>query len=188
MTITEQTMTLDEFLALPDEKPALEWEDGRITQKMPPDQPHGVLQSHLAASLIILLEPGGQLLVATELRWTLAPRFSRVPDVVVYRRDRAARDARGRLRHVAITEPPEMTVEIISPGETTASQLRRCEQFVAAGVKIALLVDPDEESVGIVRRDRTMHVVRGPERIDLGEVLPGIDLTAEQLFESLRLD
>ena len=37
MAIPEQRITLEEFLQLPEEKPALEFEDGMVTQKVPPN-------------------------------------------------------------------------------------------------------------------------------------------------------
>src|SRR5438067_2330999 len=47
MTIAQRgqrTLTLDEFLALPEEKPALEYSSGVITRKMSPDRDHGGLE------------------------------------------------------------------------------------------------------------------------------------------------
>jgi len=184
MATIQETMTLDEFLSLPEEKPALEYEYGRVTQKVPPD----ILHSHLQPTLAVLFNQYGgrerRIVVFTEARWNL-PHFSRVPDVVVYRRDRLPLDERGRLVHGAFTAPADVAVEIVSPGQTVAAQLRRCVEFVAAGVALALIVDPDDESVVVVRPDQTVRVTRGAERIDLDEVLPGFDLTAEQLFGTL---
>jgi Uma2 family endonuclease len=39
MAIAQTPLTLDEFLALPEQKPALEFECGRTIQKMPPQSP-----------------------------------------------------------------------------------------------------------------------------------------------------
>ena len=39
-----QTMSLDEFLRLPEVKPHLEFTDGMVTQKMPPKPTHGAVQ------------------------------------------------------------------------------------------------------------------------------------------------
>ena len=40
-----QRMTLEEFLALPEQKPALEYADGMVTQKMAPTPDHIELQA-----------------------------------------------------------------------------------------------------------------------------------------------
>ncbi len=42
-----RTITLEEFLALPEEKPALEFLDGIVTQKPWPNVHHGVLQGQV---------------------------------------------------------------------------------------------------------------------------------------------
>ena len=47
MATTNKTVTLQEFLRLPEKKPALEFEDGRITQKVSPGGKHSRLQYSL---------------------------------------------------------------------------------------------------------------------------------------------
>ncbi|MEA2638768.1 MAG: hypothetical protein QOF51_162 [Chloroflexota bacterium] len=183
MATTPETMTLEESLALPEEKPALEYEDERVTQKAPPDIPHSIFQPTLAVLINAFGRPRRLAFAFTEARRTL-PRYSRVRDIVVYRWDCIPIDEQGQAVHGTFSEPPDITVEIISPGQIAVSQLQRCEEFIAAGVAVALLVDPDDCSVVVVRRDRTLHVVRGAARIDLDEELPGFELTAEQLFAS----
>ena len=44
MVITQQRLTLEEFLELPEEKPVLELVDGMVTQKVAPQWLHGILQ------------------------------------------------------------------------------------------------------------------------------------------------
>jgi Uma2 family endonuclease len=53
-------------------------------------------------------------------------------------------------------------------------------------VNVALVVDPDDESILVFRAGANPRAVRGAERVDLAEVLPGFELTAEQVFASLR--
>jgi Uma2 family endonuclease len=57
---------------------------------------------------------------------------------------------------------------------------------VENGVQVALLVDPDDESILVFRAGANPHAVSGAERVDVTDVLPGFELTAEQLFASLR--
>src|SRR5205823_3342989 len=44
MAITQRPMTLEEFLDLPEKKPALEYDDGVVTQKVSPQGQHSRLQ------------------------------------------------------------------------------------------------------------------------------------------------
>jgi len=186
MASTAQELTLAEFLALPEEKPALEYEYGRVTQKMSPQGHHAVLQGILFSLLDQYGRRERRALAFTELRTTYAG-FSRVPDVAIYRWERVPRDARGRVLNAAFSEPPDIAIEIVSPGQSVNAQLSRCLEYVAAGVVLAVLVDPDDESVVVVRADRTVHAARGQTRIDLDAVLPGFELTAQQLSATLIL-
>ena len=83
MVVSERRMTLEEFLALPERKPALEFEDGVVTQKVSPRARHSRTQVALARLIGDLLEPDKIAMVFTEVRVTFGRR-SRVPDVVVY--------------------------------------------------------------------------------------------------------
>ena len=47
MAVAKGYFTPEEFLLLPEEEPPLEYEDGRVTQKVSPQAEHGALQSHL---------------------------------------------------------------------------------------------------------------------------------------------
>lgn len=54
-------------------------------------------------------------------------------------------------------------------------------------MRIALLVDPDDQTVLAFRPDAATRALRGADRLDLEELLPGLDLTAGELFDSLKL-
>ena len=84
------------------------------------------------------------------------------------------------------TEPPDLAIEIVSPGQTLSGQIRKCLDLVARGTTVALLVHPGEESVFAFRPDQPLHVLQGDDRIDLDDVLPGFELTVRQLFEAVN--
>lgn len=76
-------LTLEDFLALPEEKPALEYAEGVVTQKPMPKAVHARLQSVLLRLFDRLGDPTKLFLAFPELRFTLGAR-SYVPDVAVY--------------------------------------------------------------------------------------------------------
>jgi len=53
-------------------------------------------------------------------------------------------------------------------------------------VQVALLVDPAYESVLAFRPGDRVSALHGPDRIELGDVLPDFELTVEELFGALR--
>ena len=52
MVIAREGLTLEEFLALPEEKPALEYGAGVVTQKVAPLYEHSLLRSALTFALV----------------------------------------------------------------------------------------------------------------------------------------
>jgi Uma2 family endonuclease len=84
MTAVHTRMTLAEFLALPERKPALEYEDGVVTQKVSPKGRHSVLQLAAANQINEQTVPSRLARAFPELRATFST-LSRVPDVAVYR-------------------------------------------------------------------------------------------------------
>lgn len=186
MTTARRTMTLDQFLRLRERKPALEFIDGEVTQKAAPKARHGTLQLEIAMLVDGFARPSRTARAFPETRATFAGR-SYVPDVVVYRWERIPRTADGKVADDFIL-PPDIAVEVISPGQTVAKLSERCRWFVANGVPIALLVVPRRRTVFRFHATEGERALSGDDRIDLDGVLPGFELTVATLFGALRMD
>jgi Uma2 family endonuclease len=185
MAIAHRRMSLEEFLALPEEKPALELEpDGTVTQKMSPKGKHSSLQSGFVEAVDGFAKPRRLALALPELRVVFGGA-AYVPDVSVYRWDRIRWTAEGEIPD-DFTEPPDIAVEVVSPGQTVNSLVRRCVWYVEQGVQIALLVDAYDRSVVLFRKDTAARPLRGTDPIQLGDILPGFELSVDQLFGALR--
>lgn len=183
MAISQSQLTLQEFLALPEKKPALEFENGLVTRKPVPKGKH----SRLQRVLLDLLEQAGVApgCAFPELRATFGGQ-SYVPDVAFYRWDRIPRDQGGQVAD-DFFEPPDLVVEILSPKQSVTALVRRCLWYVENGVAVALLVDPGDRSVLVFRPSQVPAALRGLLPIDLSDLLPGFDLTVQQLFDSLTV-
>ena len=186
MAITERRLTLEEFLKLPEQKPALEYEDGEVTQKVSPKGPHSTLQAVLVELFNRILRPRKLGFAFPELRTTFAGS-SRVPDVAIYIWDRIPRDAAAKVAPDFRT-PPDIAIEIISPGQSTNRLIRRCQRFLAEGVRVAILVDPVDESLVVFRPNAEPQTLRGTDRLDLNDVISGLELDVQELFQALSLD
>lgn len=185
MAIAQQRMTLEEFLKLPEEEPALEFEEGMVTQKVAPQGRHSALQFAVADYFNRQASPGKLARAFPELRATFAGR-SVVPDVAVYLWERIPRDASGRIADV-FREPPDLVVEIASPDQRVTALVRRCLWYVANGVRLVLLIDPDDESVLVFRPGAQPVALRAGDTLDFGELIPGAQLGVQELFDTLRL-
>lgn len=179
-------MTLDEFLALPETEPAFEYADGKVRQKVAPQGQHVTLQDDFTQRVNALAVPRKLARAYSELRTTYAG-LSRVPDVAVYLWGRIPRLPNGRVAN-RFTEPPDIAVEIVSPDQGATDLISKCIWYVKNGVRIALIADPGSDTVLRFVPDAVPDALTGDDRIDLDEVLPGFELTVNQLFASLILD
>jgi Uma2 family endonuclease len=87
-------MSLDEFLELPETKPASEYSDGQIQQKPMPQGEHSAIQTELAAALNVGLKPMKIARAFSELRCTIGGR-SIVPDLSMFEWVRIPRNEDG---------------------------------------------------------------------------------------------
>ncbi|MDP8922621.1 MAG: Uma2 family endonuclease [Chloroflexota bacterium] len=181
-----QAMSLEQFLELPERKPYLEYEDGVVTQKVSPKGKHSRLQWVLSSFINRLTEPTKLALAFPELRTRFGGR-SVVPDVAVYRWGKIPRGPDGEVAN-DFTTPPDVAIEILSPRQNVTRLVARCVWYVADGVQAALLVDEKDRIVLAFRPDRPPLALRGGDRIPLGDLLPGLDLTVRQVFDTLKLD
>jgi Uma2 family endonuclease len=179
-------MTLDEFLKLPETEPASEYADGVVIQKVAPQGQHVFIQADFLERVNAFARPAKLARAVPELRTTYAG-LSRVPDVAVYAWDRIPRLPNGEVAN-HFTEPPDIAVEVVSPGQSVTDLVDKCIWYVKNGVRIALIVDIDRRVVFRFRSDAVPDALRGEDRIDLDEVLPGFELTVSQLFGSLIVD
>jgi Uma2 family endonuclease len=183
MTLIGQGLTLQEFLDLPEEKPALEYVDSEVRQKVAPRPSHSALQVRFAVYLETRLEPTRQARVFTELRTTFAGA-SHVPDLVVYRWDRVPRESAHRFAREART-PPDLAVEILSLGQSLRELIATCQWYVDNGVSIALLVDDRDETMRVFRPGTAPSTYRRGDQVDLAAIAPGLLLDVDAIFSAL---
>jgi Uma2 family endonuclease len=174
-----QRMTLEEFLGLPEVKPYLEYEDGVVRQKMAAKPVHGSIQSFLATVFNRVAGPMQLGYAMTETRF-VAPGWAPVPDVSFYLwKNLNLQD--GELPDDFFT-PPDIAVEIVSPGQSATELVDKCLHYIALGTVVALVVDPQPRAVLILRAGQPPEVVRGSDSIKVDDVLPGFDVTVTELF------
>ena len=186
MTTTRQRLTLEEFLELPEWKPALEYADGRVSQKVSPKGKHSTLQLAFCELFNRFARPARLALALPALRATWNDR-SYVPDVSVYGWEQAPRDESGEVADDFV-DPPDIAIEIVSSGQGAPKLVQKCLWYIANGVLVALLVNPARKSIPLFRPHQSTVTRRGDDGIDLRDVLPGLELTVHQVFDSLKLE
>lgn len=183
--VTETRVSLDAFLALPEEEPALEFIDGEVVQKTPPDFHHGTLQSEFVG-VIRGAEFARGYAAVTEVRFVFGdPPRAYVPDVSVVLLGRVPVNDEGKFER-QLQMAPDIAIEVLSPDHHTGRVLEKLAFYMKHGVRLAIVVDPDLERVSVHRPGAEPELLAAPETLDLGPVIPGLRVDLEHLFSRLR--
>jgi Uma2 family endonuclease len=185
-THVREGSTLEEFLRLPEEKPYLEYIDGRIEAKVSPQKKHSVIQGKLCDYLDGFATPQKLGLAFGELRCTFAGR-SIVPDVVFLLREHIETDDLGEVLDDT-PRPPDLHVEIISPDQSVKLSHDKLLHSTANGCPLGWLIHPYKKTVDVYRPGRPPERMALAAEIEGEPVLPGLRLTVAEIFGSLKLD
>lgn len=178
-------ITLAEFLAMPETKPASEYIDGQISQKPMPQGHHSIIQCKLATELNVALERQGIATVFTELRCTFGNR-SIVPDIAVFENSRVPMDAAGEIANV-FTIAPDWTIEILSPEQRAAKVLKNINHCLAYGAQMGWLIDPEDKIVMAIDIGQKLDVIDEPTAVlPVPEFARDIQLTVADIFAWLQ--
>ncbi|MFW9258509.1 Uma2 family endonuclease [Nostoc sp. CALU 546] len=188
---TTQLLTLEEFLKLPESKPASEYINGEIIQKPTPKGRHSRLQGKLCAVVNEVVENRKIAYAFPELRCTFGVGVARrryrsiVPDVAVFQWE--------RIRFTVDDEvpdnfelPPDWTIEILSPEQKPNKVIGNILYCLKYGTRLGWFLDPDDFSI-LVFLPRQQPVLLQGE--DFLPVLPEIELalTVNQVFGWLKM-
>lgn len=110
--VIQKTLTLDEFLQLPETKPASEYIDGQIIQKPMPQGKHSIVQGELVPGINIVVKQKKIARAFPELRCTFGGG-SIVPNIAVFLWSKIPRDENGEVSNTFLIFP-DWTIEILS--------------------------------------------------------------------------
>jgi Uma2 family endonuclease len=174
-------LTLEDFLKLPETKPASEFIDGQIIQKPMPQGKHSTVQGDFVPAVNGVLKPQKIARAYPELRCTFGGR-SVVPDVAVFIWERIPRDLDGKVSNT-FAIPPDWTIEILSPDQSQTKVVRNILHCLAHGTQMGWLIDPEEELVFVYFSDRTLAVFENSsDRIPVPNFADSFSLTVGELF------
>jgi len=174
-------------IILPDDvKPALEWVNNRVLQKVSPQGKHALAQRRFAAALGAWADARGSGLVGTEWRFQLQPpreiRRSLVPDVAFLSYDRMPIEEQEATDVPSIA--PDVVVEVLSPDDRPDDVEDKLRVYLATGVRVIFLVDPDKKTV-TVQDAQGVRVVGERDTLEHA-ALPGFTLPVRSLFDLPR--
>ena len=99
-------------------------------------------------------------------------------DLVMWRRERIPGGVQG-----LIPEPPDLVAEVRRPFDTIPDIQTKAAEYLAAGVPVVLVLDPESESVETHRPARPPERFGPADELTLPDVLPGFAVPVRRFFE-----
>jgi Uma2 family endonuclease len=178
------TPTLEEFLQLPETKPATEYFLSTIEKKPIPEGEHSTLQGGIATLINQKGELQKLIYAFPELRCTFAG-ISIVPDIVVFEWANIPLKPHGRIEN-KITIAPDWIIEILSPEQSQNKVIQKILFCLQQGTKLGWLIDRQDESVMILYGDRPPEIQRENDNLPPLSPLENWQITAQELFNLLN--
>jgi Uma2 family endonuclease len=191
LTATPRSITLEEFLELPETKPASEYIDGEIIQKSMPKGRHSRLQVKLCTVINQVAEDQKIAYAFSELRCSFGAR-SIVPDVAVFDWQRIPFTADGEVPD-NFAWYPDWTIEILSPEQKPNKVIDNILHCLRHGSQLGWFLDPDDRSILVFLPNQQPVLFQGSDSLwDASRRLPTmqeieLELTADRVFGWLKM-
>jgi len=108
-----------------------------------------------------------------------APGLVRRPDVSFIRLGRLPGE---RVPAGPIRIAPDLAAEVLSPDDLDYETDQKIEQYLAAGVPLVWVLNPESRTILIYRADGTIHGLRVQDELSGEDVIPGFRCRVGELF------
>ncbi len=184
--VETKNFSIEDFLTLPEVEPPLEFFEGRILQKMSPRLSHGIIQGELIFALLSHIKATRSGRVIPELRCTFGGS-SHVFDLCFFRTGRLPASTNPQDRE-KILIPPDIAIEILSPGQTVGELARKLRSAIRRGVRLGWLIDDRHRTIHVFHPTRPAQILRAGEILSGEDILSGFSLPVDALFGWLGED
>lgn len=182
MITTQQQMTADDLLKMPDDGFRYELVKGELRKMAPAGYRHGRVAIKLSTRLDqYVMHHGLGVVCAAETGFKLAtnPDVVRAPDLAFIRQERVAQvgDVEGYWPGA-----PDLAVEVVSPGDTYTDVQEKVFDWLEAGTRMVLVVMPRRRTVAVYRSLTDIVMLTENDSLDGGDVVPGWTMPVRDIF------
>ncbi|MGI6456480.1 MAG: Uma2 family endonuclease [bacterium] len=183
MSTSTQRMTAEELLRMPDDGFRYELVRGELRSMTPPGNEHGYIAGIVFGELYQYLKKNklGRIYIAeTGFKISSNPDTVRAPDVAFVAQERVEQfgDMKGYLPCA-----PDLVVEVISPGDPYIEVNEKVLEWLDAGTRMVIVVDPPGRTVTVYRSETDIAILRENDILEGGDVVPGWELPVREIFE-----
>ena len=182
MDVVRQQATADELLHMPDDGFRYELVRGELRRMTPAGSEHGRITVRITWRLAKHVEEnqlGTVYAAETGFRLATNPDTVRAPDAAFVSRERV--EAVGEVEGFW-PEAPQVAVEVISPGDSYADVEEKVFDWLNAGTKMVVVINPRQRSVTVYKSPTDIAALAEADVLDGGDVVPGFQLTLREIF------
>ena len=183
MSESTRLVTAEEFERIPHDPPFNRFElvEGRVVRMSPVSFEHGRVVMRLGLVLGRHLEQQPVGAIGADVGFKLAsnPDTVRGPDVAFLRKERVPADGRGFYKG-----PPDLVIEVLSPDDRPGEVRAKTEQYLATGVAVVVIVDPEERATMTFRPGSSPVALSLPSDVlDLSDAIAGFRCSLHDIFQ-----
>lgn len=102
------------------------------------------------------------------------------PDVAFVSRERV-QTIRDRRKFVPFS--PDLAIEVLSPDDTYSKTINKIQDWLSAGTRAGVLVDPRKKLVSIYRPDTPVVTLDESKALEVPDIVPGWLLPVSDIFQ-----
>ncbi|MCI0683906.1 MAG: Uma2 family endonuclease [Gemmataceae bacterium] len=185
-TVATKAMTAEgffDFVHRPENRDRhFELEDGEIVEMSLPGELHGVVCGNIVGVLGNFVRKTKRGRVCSNgmgLIMKRDPDTVRGPDISLYLDNKKYQDLDRKYPEAL----PALIVEVLSPNDRPGKTTKRLQRFLAKGVPLAWMVDPESRDVSFYRPDQAPLVLEEDQEIVDVPELPDFRCRVAELFE-----
>ena len=110
-----------------------------------------------------------------------------MPDAAWISPERLGKRTRAE-RQGLIDAVPDFVVEVRSPSQSLEEQQRKMEDWIAYGVRLGILVDPEDRQVFVYRPNRAPEQLERPAQLSAEPELPGFTIDFNEVWTLIGED
>lgn len=185
IALTKGTISLEEFLALPETKPATEFIEGQIHQKPMPQGKHSTLQSEIITSINQIAKKKKIAYAFPELRCSFEDTTI-VPDIAVMRWGNIPFDPNREVANRVLIAP-DWIIEILSPEQSPLRVITKISLAITNGSQLGWLICPERKLIMVYEGDELPETKRGSDILPILDILSEWQVSVEEIFSLLTL-